>query len=84
MNKRKPTRRTSTEDVETIRKLSKEHTVRQIAKLTGISKQMIIGIQNNAKNEIVDPKRRQASVVKKVKTKENYFDIDAYARLFIY
>lgn len=75
-------RRVDTQEIEKIKELSANHTVRQIVKVTGISKQMVLLIQKNPKNGIVNPRR--IITTRTFKKKEHFFDVEGYAKMMRY
>ncbi len=62
-----------------VKELSDKYYVRDIVKITGLSKQMVLNIQNNPANNILNPKRKITQRTKRVaRIGENTFDIDKY------
>ena len=85
-----PKRMTTPAEVEKIKELSANTSVKEIERITGVSKAVIIKIQENPKYKIVNPYRKYNR--KKPKPEDfvkvidgmEFFDFDKYADSFIY
>lgn len=55
---RKPYHRTTATQIEKVKELSGTHYVKEIVKITGLSKMVVLAIQNNPANGILNPKRK--------------------------
>jgi hypothetical protein len=73
------------EEIAEIKRLSVNNTPRKISEQTGISYSNIINIQRNPKYGIENPFRPYSANGKLVKLiKSDFFDVDEYARIYIY
>lgn len=74
-------RRTTREEIEKIKELSKDYTIREISEMTGLSDFIVLSVQK--RENVPNPKRKNRSL-KKQEPLGEFFDIDHYARNYIY
>lgn len=78
-------RRLTNQEVDQIRELSKNHTLRQISQITGWGRMTVSNVQKNPKNKIEKPFRKQ---IKRTDFFENkagkYFNIDQWQKEMSY
>ena len=68
-----------------VKKLSATHYMKEIAKITGLTQQTVMNIQQNPANGIVNPKRKfRYRKIEKIKDETEYFNVDEYARNYMY
>lgn len=70
------------EQVQQVIELSKEYIVREISEITGLTRGVVANIQ--VREKVKNPKKKFRTVKPKSEVKEGFFDIDEYARNYIY